>query len=999
MNRVKKLSITIIAALCSVLIILSAAVLVSPWLLDKTSLKSKVCSEVSRLIGGEFRYSTTALSLFPSPHFILVNPQIDIPETLSASVDTVEVYPELIKLFTGRFVLSKTTINRPKATVWIAESTAEPKKHSGPVEFSRLVPTLLHSLSRLPKPVYAIDNGIVSNGSVSLIYNKTTTVTFDSIDAEIENRSDTLSFNTTSSSNMFDSLLVKGTVQNGTRNGNAHIELDKLKLDAVSDGFFSKNPVKIVAGEATVGIDITVHGDQDIDITLKGSAPDIHVEKAKQNVALDIQTIAARININSASTAIALSELTIGKPSMRLSGNFSLSDQSPKLKVQLQGHTIDINTVRLSSLVLAGSDSVTQTIFEIVKDGTIPQLTISSQADTMDDLADLDNLVLQTSLANGTIDVPGTRLELTDVSGSVTITKGVLAAEHVLAQRQKSTVKDGIVKIDLNKDPLPLDISADLQVDVAEIPAILKDVTDDQRINDELEKVKDLDGSAKASLTLSGSTDDLEIKVSASDIKAAARYTTLPFPLKIDSGGLTYGPAGITWNKLNGSVGSSSFSSFSGSLDFAKTKTFEITSGSSDIFLEELLPWINQRQKKTEVDGKGQIHLNLKNPKETSLVGKLSGKNFSLPTSLKTPVLVKDISLNGTTETITLESVDLSWDDTELKMSGGITPNFPEKPRINLDVEAGSIDVDNLLSKIKHVRNTESKEPIKTFSMPVQGTVHFKAKKLDIKDRTIQPFQADIHIQNEDVTITVKDTGLCGIITSGTITLTPDRIQFHLKPEAQKQQIGAMLDCITDKEYKADGTFDLKGRLEGNGTLDELVKSTSGSFHISTSDGHLYRDIVLLNVLKFLNTAEVLTHRLSPDEMRKKGIGFDQFELDLKLQGAKLEYESFTFDGDEIKLSGTGEVDLLNKQLDFTLLVTTQKLASTLLGHIPLVGGVLQTIATIPLTVKGRFGDIHVLPLAPAAVGHELKELTEQTLGVPLNLVHLHDFHPTEIHD
>ena len=996
------------------------------------------------------------------------------------------------------------------------------------------------------------------------------------------------------------------------------LEIRRSELEAVSEEFLPKNPVKILDGEANVGIDITVQDNQDIDVTLEVSAPDVHLEKAKQNVTLDIQTIVARININSTSTTIDLSELSVGKPSMRLSGSLSLSDQSPKLKVKLQGHTIDIKTVRSASLALAGSNSVTQTIFEIVKDGTIQLLTISSQADTMGDLADFDNLVLQTTLANGTIDVPGTRLELIDVSGGLNITKGVLAAEHVLAQRQKSTVKDGIVKIDLSKGPLPLDIKADLQIDVSDIPAIMADVTNNQALNDEFEKVEGLKGNAKASLLLSGSTDDLEIKVSATDIEAAARYNTIPFPLKIDSGGITYDPKGITWNKLNGSIGLSSFSSFSGSLDFTKTKTFEITSGSSDLFLAEFLPWIAQRQKKIEIidyygggksilhlsqmnvegpvndfrkwhfdttgkleeliiknlpkepgpvkidslsfhvdsktidysidrlslldthltvsgslqqymegintgihlvvdgtvgaqtggwfakgfnmppwlrirplqltrseftysnhsahqltaalglqknlkvlakltiepseliieklvikdhvsqatldgrykkpmltisydgnlqastlnqlvqfdqtpgtaelDGKAQIRLNLKNAIETSIEGKLSGKNFSLPAGLKTPVLVKNISLNATTETITLESIDLGWDGTELKISGAITPNFPDKPRINLDLEAGSIDVDNILSKIKHGR-MESKKPVKTFSMPVQGTVHFKAEKLDIKNRTIQPFQADIHIQDEDVTITLKDTGLCGIITSGTITLTPGGIQFDLKPDAQGQQIGATLDCFTDKKFKADGTFDLKGHFKGHGTLNDLIGSTSGSFHISTSDGRLYRDIILLNVLKFLNASEVLTGRLSPDKMLEKGVGFDRFKWHAKLQKGTLQYDSFIFDGDEIKLSGTGEIDLLNKQVEFTLLVTTQKLASTLLGHVPLVGGMLQTIATIPLTVEGRFDDIHVLPLAPSAVGHELKEITEQTLGLPLNLVHLHDFHPTEIHD
>jgi hypothetical protein len=71
--------------------------------------------------------------------------------------------------------------------------------------------------------------------------------------------------------------------------------------------------------------------------------------------------------------------------------------------------------------------------------------------------------------------------------------------------------------------------------------------------------------------------------------------------------------------------------------------------------------------------------------------------------------------------------------------------------------------------------------------------------------------------------------------------------------------------------------------------------------------------------------------------------------------------------------------------------VTTQKTVSTLLGDIPLVGDALQTFTTIPLTLKGTIDDVHVLPLAPSAIGYELREVTKQTLGIPLHLVHLDD--------
>jgi hypothetical protein len=384
---------------------------------------------------------------------------------------------------------------------------------------------------------------------------------------------------------------------------------------------------------------------------------------------------------------------------------------------------------------------------------------------------------------------------------------------------------------------------------------------------------------------------------------------------------------------------------------------------------------------------------NLKNANDVSFVGELNGKNISIPTSFKTPLLVRKILVTGTPETVSLESADLSWNDTALSLSGTITPNSPERPKIDLDVEADSVDVGKILVNIKNIPKVQDKKPTKTFSSPVVGTVHFRAKKVKTKNFTIQPLQAEIQLQDEGANVTLKKMGLCTIMTAGTINIISNNVDFQLKPEAQGQQLSATLNCFTDKHFKADGTFERDGYLEGHGTVDVLFKSTSGSLELHISDGHIYHDIVLFNVLKFLNATQVLTGRISSSRMREKGIGFDRFESQVKLKKGKLKYEKFIFDSNEIKLSGAGEIDLFTKKIKFTLLAATQTTASTLLGDIPLIGGALQAIATIPLTIEGTIDDVHILPLAPSAVGYELREVTKLIFGIPLHLVHLDDFH------
>jgi hypothetical protein len=130
--------------------------------------------------------------------------------------------------------------------------------------------------------------------------------------------------------------------------------------------------------------------------------------------------------------------------------------------------------------------------------------------------------------------------------------------------------------------------------------------------------------------------------------------------------------------------------------------------------------------------------------------------------------------------------------------------------------------------------------------------------------------------------------------------------------------------------------------------------------------------------------------------MIEKGFGFKFFRIQARLQDGRLLHEKFILNGDEMTITGAGEIDLLHEHIDFTLLVAPQKTLDSILGHIPLIGGILHTIDTIPLRLKGTFDDIHVLPLAPSAVGYELKEVMKETLGIPIKLKHIDELHESE---
>jgi hypothetical protein len=191
------------------------------------------------------------------------------------------------------------------------------------------------------------------------------------------------------------------------------------------------------------------------------------------------------------------------------------------------------------------------------------------------------------------------------------------------------------------------------------------------------------------------------------------------------------------------------------------------------------------------------------------------------------------------------------------------------------------------------------------------------------------------------------------------------------------------------KTMKADGTYSLEGNFQGNGKADDLLKSATGQLEYTATDGHIYYDVVLLNVLKYLNATEQLRGQTDLGKMETQGFGYRSIKIEASLQDGTISYKRAILDGPSMALTGAGEQDLLTGLLDLNLLVTLQVTLGRVLDKLPMVGGVLQGLNTIPLGVKGTLDNVRIQALAPSAVSYELKNIMENTVKGPIKLMNI----------
>ena len=100
--------------------------------------------------------------------------------------------------------------------------------------------------------------------------------------------------------------------------------------------------------------------------------------------------------------------------------------------------------------------------------------------------------------------IPGNGLELEDVNGEVSVVKGVLIGEHASARFGNTQAHDGSVRVGLTDESRALSVTAAVQADASDLPAVLNRVVGNETLTRTLERLTKIRGKAEGKLTLRG---------------------------------------------------------------------------------------------------------------------------------------------------------------------------------------------------------------------------------------------------------------------------------------------------------------------------------------------------------------------------------------------------------------------------------------------------------------------------------------------------------------
>jgi hypothetical protein len=386
------------------------------------------------------------------------------------------------------------------------------------------------------------------------------------------------------------------------------------------------------------------------------------------------------------------------------------------------------------------------------------------------------------------------------------------------------------------------------------------------------------------------------------------------------------------------------------------------------------------------VRGDFQAQILLDEPMRSTAQGRLIGEDLIIPWKLKVPVKIDRISLHAIENDLTVESAIFALGDTRMALEGNLEFS-PDGPLLDMDLSAHEIEWENI-GKIlgEDGKKGDLKQAKSSWDLPVQGIVRFKTQRFTYDQFTLRPLHADVSFTHNEVSVSVSEANLCGISFPGLLKVTPQELLLDFKPASKNKELDPLLTCFANKRGLMTGNFNLNGEVKARGKFEEVAKVLKGNLECTANDGRIYRFRLLAKIFALLNITEIFRGHL-PD-LTKEGLAYNYITVKSDLENGKLLLREVHIDGSSMEIACTGDIDLIDKKLDLTVLLAPLKTLDRIVKKIPLIRTITAgTLVSIPVKVRGDLTNPKITPLAASAVGSELLGIMKRTLKLPIKVI------------
>ncbi|MEW6145878.1 MAG: AsmA-like C-terminal domain-containing protein [Thermodesulfobacteriota bacterium] len=594
MNKYRKVSALLVGGLGLIVILAVLSLLFVKRLVSPERVKEDLRAYLSLKIGGTVEFGGVEINYMPGPHVVLRDGQFSVPGRMEGSFETLIVYPKVLPLLKGRVEVSRLKIIRPEIKIFVHEPPAEEIPGSDDsFSFGILKDNLKGALDNLDSHGSGL-NARIEDGTLVLQKDSAPALSFSGMNADLTLPDDKLRISVKSASNLWDSFDFRAWIDVKNHQGSGSLHIRGGKPHRFMDFYL---PDKKIVSDS--GLNLALKFDtRDLNVfhsTLSASVPKLVLTGGGEELDLSASDIDADLYFDDVKQVLSLESAKLINPGLDLSGKYTVDKKLSTVSLSLLGKNVDVVSVRNGALFIAGERKVTDSIFEVVRGGTVPQVTLDAEAPSFGELWKKGNFRIEGDMVNGRIYIPPAEFDIVEANGHAVIEGGLLKGTNLSGKLGNSKGHDGTLLLGLGEPPdgpFTLDIMID--ADPSQVPPVIEQFVRDESVKNEMRLIKNVRGTATGRLVLGEKKRATKAKISVSGFDFTAEYDgRFPFPVRVKGGTFDYQNNKIVVANVAADMGKSSSTLVSGSYEWGDNDYFSVASADTSLDLGEFHPWLS----------------------------------------------------------------------------------------------------------------------------------------------------------------------------------------------------------------------------------------------------------------------------------------------------------------------------------------------------------------------------------------------------------------------
>lgn len=683
-------------------ILLAAALVVGPRLIELPSVKARIEQQVSALARGSIAWDRLEARILPSPRAVLRGGRVDVAGRVSGTVDEIHAHIALAPLLAGRVELGSVSLVRPVLRIDVPAAAQQESRKQEPATEPRAAYLAVARTIATVLRKYAPDVQLgVDDAALALRIAAAPPIQLSHVDLTASGSPEGIAVEARAGSNYWHEARVRAHLGYAALDAEIEVSLAGGQPQPLLDQLLETSAVQASIPGADFNVRARTDGRGTLRAVLTASAPETGVTLNARRLRLGAVKLEAEATVQADSTEIRVASLYTGDllPDALATLRFAGAGRDPRLDVMVP--VLELARVRDAVQTLFPEESWMRDFVAPVRSGRATEVRFSAHGDAFATLFSPSALRASLRVTEGATQLPWIDEEIRGIGGWVALTGTGVSASEVSGAMGKAGIRDASVSYDWKNRDLELDVGYDL--DFAHALALAQRLVPAEH-RGALRQIQSARGGAqgKVQAHMHGTEWSALVRVAQSD--ASLRVAAVPFALSLRSGRVSLAPGEIQLADVAGAIGASTVSEAGVALTLGARPTLQSGSARVRVALAEVFAWLKRQEALEQalhdllgVRGAAEVTLHdlsgrLDQPQALAFDASIEPAQVKIETrQLPAPLDLDGGTARLTREQVRIERLVVGLLDARAAVSGRIDAYRTGSPAVELSVADGLV--------------------------------------------------------------------------------------------------------------------------------------------------------------------------------------------------------------------------------------------------------------------------------------------------------------------